>query len=278
VSTPLPTIATCQNLQSPVGLAWTASLQTSSNGWPAVLNLGQDRHPPPTTLRTMPPFQRRTPPPSPNTEPYTIAIECSAVLGRPKSHAERRRLVTVLYALTSRRRIGGIHFHPRRSGGGCKPDVPPRAHTTLQNPTLFVAPRVYSRRPIAAFCAMATAIRRATQHTILRFQTTEESRVEFVLPCHRKWWRAGHLFPRCQATRALASSNRRMTGFCQVRVVSNPASLLVQVCARILHFSTGQHVDTYEQTKMSMLPPTITARWSPQLPARPVTMNRLSRL
>ena len=178
VSTLLPTITTCQNLQLPVGLAWTASLQTSSNGWPAVLSSGQDRHPPPTTLRTMPPFQRRTPPPSPNTEPHTMAMECSAVLGRPKSHAERRRIVTVPHALTPRRRIGGIHFHPRRSGGGCKPDVPPRAHTTLQSPTLFVGPRFHSRRP--------TAIRRATQHTVIRFQTTEESRVECVMPCRCK--------------------------------------------------------------------------------------------
>jgi hypothetical protein len=199
VSTPLPTIATCQNLQLPVGLAWSANLQTSRNGWPAVLSSDQDRHPPPTTLRAMPPFQRRTPPPSPNTEPHTIAMECSAVLGRPKSHAERRRIVTVPYALTSRSGIGGIHFHPRRSGGDRKPDVPPRADTTLQNPTLFVGPRVHSGRPIAAssFCAMATAIRRATQHTVIRFQTTEESRVEFVQLCRRKWWRAGRPFPRC---------------------------------------------------------------------------------
>jgi hypothetical protein len=52
-----------------------------------------------------------------------------------------------------------------------------------------------------------------------------------------------------------------MTGFCQVRAVRlNPASLLVQVCARILHFSTGQYVDISAQTTMSMLLPTIVTR------------------
>jgi hypothetical protein len=43
-----------------------------------------------------------------------------------------------------------------------------------------------------------------------------------------------------------------------------------------LAISTGQHVDISAQTK-SMLLPTIATRWSPRLPARPVTMNRLSR-
>ena len=45
----------------------------------------------------------------------------------------------------------GRQQHTRRSGGGCKPDVPPRAHTTLQNPisrslswTRIVGPRVSS--------------------------------------------------------------------------------------------------------------------------------------
>jgi hypothetical protein len=59
-----------------------------------------------------------------------MTMERSTVLSRPKSHAGRRRIVTVLYALASRSGIGGFHSHPRRSGGGCKPDVPPRADST----------------------------------------------------------------------------------------------------------------------------------------------------
>lgn len=101
VSAPLPIIATRQNLQLPVGLAWTSSLHITNNGevaqsllqshfpapvrlctrrepnrfWPAVLSSGQDRHPQPMTLYAMLPFQRRRPPLSPNTEPHTMAME-----------------------------------------------------------------------------------------------------------------------------------------------------------------------------------------------------------
>ncbi len=162
-----------------------------------------------------------------------MAMGRSRVLGRPKSHPGRRQITTVPYALTMRSGIGGFHFHPGRSGGGRKPDVPPRAHTTLQNPisrrlswTLFVGPGVhagpppvmgvsYSRRPIAApsfygITTAVTAIRRATQNAIIRFQTTAESRVECVLSCRRKWWRAGPVHPHCRATRAPTSSNQQM--------------------------------------------------------------------
>lgn len=73
----------------------------------------------------------------------------------------------------------------------------------------------YSRRPIAApsFYAITTAvtaIRRATQNAIIRFQMPEESRVECVMSCRRKWWRAGPVHPHCRATRAPASSNQEM--------------------------------------------------------------------
>jgi len=184
-----------------------------------------------------------------------MAMGRSTVLGRLKSHPERRQITTVPYALTMRSGIGGFHFHPRRSGGGCKPDVPPRAHTTLQNPisrslswTLFVGPRAhagpppvmgasYSRRPIAApsFCAITTAvtaIRRATQNAIIRFQTTEESRVECVLSCRRKWWRAGPVHPHCRATRAPASSNQQMPS----HALSSPrAQVAAPPVVRLIH-------------------------------------------
>ncbi|KAK4096479.1 hypothetical protein N658DRAFT_527718 [Parathielavia hyrcaniae] len=104
----------------------------------------------------------------------------------PEKPCGTTSIPTVLYALTTRSGIGGFHFHARRSGGGCKPDVPPRAYAALQNPisrslywTLIAGPRVhagpppvmgvsYSRCPVAApsFCAItiaATAIRRVTQ-------------------------------------------------------------------------------------------------------------------
>lgn len=133
-----------------------------------MLRLSQDRHPLPTTLRAKPLYQRRTLLPSTNMGPHAMVTECSTVLGRPNSHAERHRITTVPYALTTGCGIGGSHFHPRRSSGGCKPDVPPGAHTTLQKPisrslswTFIVGPRIhagpppvmgvnYSGRPISA--------------------------------------------------------------------------------------------------------------------------------
>lgn len=143
-----------------------------------------------------------------------MAMERSTVLSRPKSHAGRRRIVTVPSALTSRSGIGGFRSHPRRSGGGCKPDVPPRAHTTLQKPisrslswTIFVRLRIHAGLP--PVMGATTAIRRATQNTVIRFQTTEESRVECVLPCRHERMRAGHLHPHSRSTKAPASSNQR---------------------------------------------------------------------
>ena len=52
-----------------------------------------------------------------------MVMESGPILGRPKSHAERRRTKTAQYALTTTSGTGGSHFHTRQSDGGRKPDV-----------------------------------------------------------------------------------------------------------------------------------------------------------